>query len=154
MQDILIQCNDIPWTKVYEGVSIKELRSCAVTGQWVQLIKMEAGAALPKHFHLGAGEFIVIKGEFVYRGGTARTGDYGYEPLGAYHDEPRATEETVLFYIGYGALALLNPDGTLKGVMGANVINEFASRAAASGEAKASADAPSKAKREPATAAG
>jgi hypothetical protein len=129
MKDILIHCSEIPWTKVYEGVWLKDLRSCEITGQWAQLLKMEAGAVLPRHFHLGAGEFIVIKGEFVYRGGTARTGDYGYEPLGAMHDEPRAAVETELFYVGYGPLALLNPDGSLKGVMGSHTINDFASQA-------------------------
>jgi anti-sigma factor ChrR (cupin superfamily) len=129
MNDVLIHCNDVPWTQVYEGIWIKDLRSCDVTGQWTQLLKMEAGAVLPTHFHLGAGEFYVVKGEFVYRGGTARTGDYGYEPLGALHEAPRAAVETVLFYVGYGPLALLNPDGTVKGVMGSRSVNDFQSQA-------------------------
>lgn len=129
MKDILIHCDEVPWTKVYEGVWIKDLRSCDVTGQWTQLLRMEAGAVLPAHFHLGAGEFFVVKGEFVYRGGTARTGDYGYEPLGALHEQPKAAVETVLFYVGYGPLALLNADGSVKGVMGSRAVNDFQSRA-------------------------
>ena len=137
MKDILIHCDEIPWTRVYEGVWIKDLRSCDVTGQWTQLLKMDAGAVLPAHFHLGAGEFFVVKGEFVYRGGTARTGDYGYEPLGALHEQPRAAAETVLFYVGYGPLALLNPDGTVKGVMGSRAVNEFQSQAGATASTRA-----------------
>jgi len=137
MKDILIHCNDLPWTKVYDGVWIKDLRSCDVTGQWTQLLRMEAGAVLPAHFHLGAGEFFVVTGEFVYRGGTARTGDYGYEPLGALHEQPRADVETVLFYVGYGPLALLNADGTLKAVMGSRSVNEFQSQASSAGGTRA-----------------
>ena len=96
--------------------------SAAQNGSW-----SHPAEALP----FGRRGVFVVKGEFVYRGGTARTGDYGFEPMGAYHDEPRAAVETVLFYIGYGPLALLNPDGSLKGVMGAQVINDFAAKAAA-----------------------
>ena len=61
--DILIRCDELEWQPTFPGGWIKRLRSCEQTGQWTQLLKLEAGAAVPPHFHLGAGEFIVLSGE-------------------------------------------------------------------------------------------
>ncbi|GAA4826906.1 hypothetical protein GCM10023232_26310 [Sphingosinicella ginsenosidimutans] len=53
--DILIRCDELEWQPTLPGGWIKRLRSCEKTGQWTQLLKLEAGAAVPPYFHLGAG---------------------------------------------------------------------------------------------------
>lgn len=124
-RDILIRTQDVSWVPAFPGAWIKPLRSCDVSGQWTQLLKLEAGASLPPHFHLGAGEFIVLEGELHYASGIARVGDYGYEALGAYHAETRAAVETVLFYVGHGALAMLDERGKICGAMGSDNVTGF-----------------------------
>src|SRR5262252_8270769 len=62
------------------------------TGHWTVLLKCAKGSGIPRHEHLGAGEYYVISGKMEVRGGvenggiTAITGDYGYEPNGVIHD--------------------------------------------------------------------
>ncbi len=127
--DLLIRTNDMPWVQTFPGAWIKKLRSCSVTGQWTQLLKLEAGATLPPHFHLGAGEFIVLEGELHYSSGIARPGDYGYEAIGAYHEKTFAPVETLLFYVGLGALAMLDENGRICGAMGSDNVNDFSAAA-------------------------
>ncbi len=123
--DVLIRTKDMDWVPAFPGAWVKPLRSCSVTGQWTQLLKLEAGASLPSHFHLGAGEFIVLEGELHYASGVARPGDYGYEAVGAYHAETYAPVETVLFFVGHGALAMLDENGKICGAMGADNVTGF-----------------------------
>jgi anti-sigma factor ChrR (cupin superfamily) len=84
------------------------------TGVWTSLIKMEAGSRFAPHKHLGAAEFFVIKGEFDYRAGTAKAGDYGYEPLGAIHGATTCTVESEYVITTYGPIAFLNEDGSVQ----------------------------------------
>jgi anti-sigma factor ChrR (cupin superfamily) len=81
---------------------------------------------VPPHFHLGAGEFIVLSGELRYASGTAKPGDYGYEAIGAHHEKTHAVEETVIFYVGHGPLAMLDADGRICGATGSDGVNAFA----------------------------
>src|SRR5438876_985333 len=84
-KDLLVRGKDLPWHPLGPGTWFKLLRASEETGVWTSLIKMEAGSRFAPHKHLGAAEFFVIRGEFDYRAGTAKAGDYGYEPLGAIH---------------------------------------------------------------------
>ncbi len=124
-QDILIPADEGEWVPAFPGAWSKQLRNCEVTGQWTQMLKLEAGASLPSHFHLGAGEFIVMSGELHYASGIARPGDYGYEAMGALHEKTSAPVETILFYVGHGALAMLDEDGKINGAIGTNAITGF-----------------------------
>ena len=123
--DLLIRSDDLEWRPAFPGAWFKQLRNCEVTGQWTQLLKLDAGASLPPHFHLGAGEFIVLSGELHYASGIARPGDYGFEAMGALHEETSAPVETVLFYVGHGALAMLDENGKINGAMGSDNITGF-----------------------------
>ena len=128
--DILIRADELEWQPSFPGAWVKPLRNCETTGQWTQLLKLEKGASLPPHFHLGAGEFIVLSGELHYASGIARPGDYGYEAMGALHEETRAAEETVLFYVGHGALAMLDEQGRICGAIGSENITGFSMKGA------------------------
>lgn len=129
--DLLIRAGELPWQPAFPGAWIKSLRSCSVTGQWTQLLKLEAGASLPPHFHLGAGEFYVVSGELHYASGIAYPGDYGYEALGAHHEKTSAPIETILFYVGHGALGMLDTEGRLCGAIGSDNVNGFLAQAPA-----------------------
>jgi len=123
--DILIRTDELAWQPTFPGGWIKPLRNCETTGQWTQLLKLEAGAAVPPHYHLGAGEFIVLSGELHYASGTAKVGDYGYEAIGAHHEKTHALEETVIFFVGHGPLAMLDDEGRICGAVGSDGVNAF-----------------------------
>src|SRR6516162_1657489 len=76
------------------------------------------GSSIPRHEHLGAGEYYVISGKMEVRGGvenggiTAITGDYGYEPNGVIHDMTNFPEDTVLYFTNFGPIryiCVMNP---------------------------------------------
>jgi len=113
-KDLLVRCKDLPWQPLGPGTWFKLLRISEETGVWTSLIKMEAGSRFAAHKHLGAAEFFVIKGEFDYRAGTAKVGDYGYEPLGALHGATTCTVESEYVITTYGPIAFLNEDGSVQ----------------------------------------
>ena len=53
-------------------------------------------------------------------------GDYGYEAIGAHHEKTHAVEETVIFYVGHGPLAMLDAEGRIRGATGSDGVNAFA----------------------------
>jgi 2,4'-dihydroxyacetophenone dioxygenase len=113
-EDLLVRYNDLPWHDLGDGTYFKLLRVSPETGVWTSLVKMEAGARFSAHKHLGAAEFFVTKGSFDYRAGTARAGDYGYEPLGAMHGATTCIEESEFIITTYGPIAFLNEDGSIQ----------------------------------------
>lgn len=113
-KDLLVRCKDLPWHPLGPGTWFKLLRVSEETGIWTSLIKMEAGSRFAPHKHLGAAEFFVIRGEFDYRAGTAKAGDYGYEPLGAIHGATTCTVESEYVITTYGPIAFLNEDGSVQ----------------------------------------
>ncbi|MGE0824664.1 MAG: 2,4'-dihydroxyacetophenone dioxygenase family protein [Candidatus Binatia bacterium] len=113
-QDLLVRCKELPWHQLGPGTYFKLLRVSEETGVWTSLVKMEAGSRFAPHKHLGAAEFFVVKGAFEYRGGAARAGDYGYEPLGAVHGATTCTEESEYIITTYGPIAFLNEDGSIQ----------------------------------------
>jgi hypothetical protein len=45
-----------------------------------------------------------------YRMGTARAGDYGYEPLGVYHDSTVFLEDSELLFTNHGPVIFVDED--------------------------------------------
>jgi len=128
--DTLVDSDALPWIPVGEGVAMKVLRVSSETGHWSALIQMEAGRSFPSHKHLGPADFYVLKGAFAYRGGTARAGFYGYEPIGAYHDATTAVEDTVYTFNSYGPIGFTDADGNVVNVMSWEAIRDLARSAA------------------------
>jgi hypothetical protein len=60
---------------------------------------------------------LVLSGQIDYRGGSAKAGDYIYEPAGAVHDATSHPVETVYFANVYGPVAIHGKDGTIAGVL-------------------------------------
>ena len=58
---LLISCDALPWSQMVPGVELKLLRCSEETGHWTALIRFQPGAVLPRHKHLGAAEFYILK---------------------------------------------------------------------------------------------
>ena len=115
--EILLQTEDIPWSVMGEGVSIRILRVSEETGFWSAQIRMEAGSQFAAHKHLGAADFYVLKGKLEYRMGDAPQGSFGYEPLGAIHEATTCSEETVILFNSYGPVIFHAEDGSVEQIL-------------------------------------
>ena len=96
--ELLVKTDELPWIAIADEIDFRLLRTCEITGTWTVYFRAAAGASFPRHQHYGAGEYMVTKGKMVYRAGEAGTGDYGYEPLGAIHDQTSFLEYTELYF--------------------------------------------------------
>jgi len=108
--DILCHTSEMEWIEFGAGIDFKVLRTSAETGTWTVLFRCAKGSGFPPHFHHGAGEYLLLKGVMDYRAGQAVAGDYGYEPLGVYHESTTFLEDTELLFTNHGPVAFVNPD--------------------------------------------
>ena len=113
----LVRTNEQGWIDSGGGNQFKVLRISKETGAWSALIKAPAGQVNPPHTHLGPADFYVISGGFDYRGGSARAGDWVYEPAGAVHEATTHPVDTVYLANVYGPVAFHGKDGTYSGVL-------------------------------------
>jgi len=102
------------WVDWGPGIQMQLLRASPETGHWSCLFKCAAGSSFGRHEHLGPGEFFVLKGKIVVRGGdeaggaVTTTGDYVLEPNGVIHNENWFPEETIVFFSNNGPLKFLD----------------------------------------------
>jgi anti-sigma factor ChrR (cupin superfamily) len=108
--EYLVRTGELDWTTFSEGIEYKILRTSPETGDWTLLFRCAAGAAFPAHLHYGAGEYLMLKGTMDYRMGIARAGDYGYEPLGVYHERTNFLEDSELLFTNHGPIAFVDED--------------------------------------------
>ncbi|MEN0066917.1 MAG: 2,4'-dihydroxyacetophenone dioxygenase family protein [Myxococcota bacterium] len=111
--DVLCRTSELPWIEFGDGISYKVLRTSSETGVWTVLFRCDKGSGFPPHYHHGAGEYLMLKGVMDYRAGRAVSGDYGYEPLGVYHESTTFLEDTELLFTNHGPVAFVNPDGSV-----------------------------------------
>jgi quercetin dioxygenase-like cupin family protein len=122
-KDIYIHASQEPWIQFYPGVGFKLLRATQETGHWTVLLNCAKGSSIPRHEHLGAGEYYVISGKMEVRGGvenggiTAITGDYGYEPNGVIHDMTNFPEDTVIYFTNFGPIRYIDDDNNTVGFL-------------------------------------
>jgi 2,4'-dihydroxyacetophenone dioxygenase len=107
----LIRTGEQPWTDMGGGNQAIVLRVSKETGFFSMLIKAPAGQINAPHTHIGAADFYVISGGFDYRGGSAREGDWVYEPAGAVHDATTHPMDTIYLANSYGPIAFHGKDG-------------------------------------------
>ena len=50
----------------------------------------------------------MLKGSMDYRMGVARAGDYGYEPLGVYHQNTNFLEDSEVWFTNHGPIAFVD----------------------------------------------
>jgi anti-sigma factor ChrR (cupin superfamily) len=69
-KDIYIHASQEPWIKFFPGIGFKLLRATQETGHWTVLLNCAKGSSIPRHEHLGAGEYYVVSGKMEVRGGV------------------------------------------------------------------------------------
>jgi 2,4'-dihydroxyacetophenone dioxygenase len=124
----LVHTNDEQWIDSGTGNSFKVLRISKETGAWSALIKAPKGQINPPHTHLGPADFYVISGGFDYRGGSARAGDWVYEPAGAVHDATTHPEDTVYLANVYGPVAFHGKDGKYAHILDWRAVKKMTDR--------------------------
>ncbi len=112
----LIRTSEKPWIGMGGGNQVIVLRVSRETGFFSILIKAPAGQVNAPHTHIGAADFYVISGGFDYRGGSAREGDWVYEPAGAVHDATSHPMDTVYLANSYGPVAFHGKNGGIAGI--------------------------------------
>ena len=113
----LVRTDEEEWIQSQEGNQFKVLRISKETGAWSALIKAKKGQVNPPHTHLGAADFYVISGGFDYRGGSARTGDWVYEPAGAVHEATSHPVDTIYLANVYGPVGFHDAEGNIAHVL-------------------------------------
>jgi anti-sigma factor ChrR (cupin superfamily) len=125
----LIRTGEQPWIDMGGGNQVIVLRVSKETGFFSILIKAPAGQVNAPHTHIGAADFYVISGGFDYRGGSARTGDWVYEPAGAIHDATTHPMDTIYLANSYGPIAFHGKDGGYSSITDWRAIKAMAERA-------------------------
>ncbi len=126
MDEVMRDGDQLRWVAIVEGIDFKLLFTSSETGRWTVLFRCQPGSFFPRHKHLGAGEYFVMKGRMEYRMGTARAGVYGYEPIGVIHDMTSFPEYTELLFTNFGPVLFLNDDDSVKSVLDYDLLERLA----------------------------
>lgn len=129
--DILLHVDEQAWIPLYDGISFKLLRISEETGTWTVMFRCLAGSSFAPHFHHGPGEFFMVSGRMVYRAGQAVAGDYGYEPLGVFHEETNFPEDTDILFTNHGPIAFVDDEKNVIGIMDYAFVRDKAAEFAA-----------------------
>ncbi len=132
LEDVYISPSTLPWVPFSDGIRFRLLRVSPETGTWTVLFHCMPGSAFASHQHLGAGEYLMLKGKMEVRGGreaggvTAFAGDYGYEPSGVVHEQTHFPEETEFYFTNFGPVAFLDDEGNTTSVLDWQVLASLA----------------------------
>src|SRR5579885_1720311 len=126
----LIRTREQPWIDMGGGNQAIVLRVSKETGFFSMLLKAPAGQVNAPHTHIGAADFYVIEGGFDYRGGSARAGDWVYEPAGAVHAATTHPMDTLYIANVYGPVAFHKPDGSIASILDWRSLQALADRTA------------------------
>lgn len=140
----LVRTQDQKWIDGSAGNQFIVLRISKETGAWSALIKAKAGQVNPPHTHLGPADFYVISGGFDYRGGSARTGDWVYEPAGAVHEATSHPEDTIYLANVYGPVAFHDGKGGFAHILDWRAITAMSEKAGNKNKKKGSRSQSSK----------
>lgn len=123
------------WIDFAPGIQMQLLRASSETGQFSVLFKCAAGSAFGRHEHLGGGEYLMLTGKSLVRGGaenggvTAVAGDYGYEPNGMIHDVTLFPEESILYFSNHGPMKFMDDDNNVTMILDWRTIRDIAQNA-------------------------
>ncbi len=92
----IISISDLPWQERQPGVRAKSLWADPATKRQAVLSRIEAGAKLPLHRHVGDELLFVVEGALSDDFGTVTAGNMGYRPNGCVHTVSTANGATVL----------------------------------------------------------
>ena len=106
----LIVVQEREWQEMQPGVRMKQLWIDEATNRRALISKIEPGAKLPLHRHVGDEFVYVIEGTLSDESGTVTPGNVGYRPDGCAHTVSTKTGATVLAVIT-GGIELTNEIG-------------------------------------------
>jgi anti-sigma factor ChrR (cupin superfamily) len=92
----IISIADLPWQDRQPGVRMKSLWTDPATKRQALLTRVEPGAQLPRHRHVGDELLYVIEGALSDDFGTVTAGNMGYRPNGCVHAISAKNGATVL----------------------------------------------------------
>src|SRR5580765_9099783 len=98
----IISISDLPWEDRQPGVKRKSLWEDPATKRQAILTRIEPGAQLPRHRHVGDELIFVVEGAIGDDFGTVTAGNMGYRPNGCVHTISTANGATVLAIITGG----------------------------------------------------
>ena len=98
----IISISDLEWQERQPGVRAKSLWADAATKRRAVLTRIEPGAQLPRHRHVGDELVFVIEGAISDAFGTVTAGNMGYRPNGCVHTVSSKNGATVLAVITGG----------------------------------------------------
>ncbi len=142
----LVRTKNKKWLSAGDGNEFLVLRISKETGAWSALVRAKAGQVNAPHTHIGPADFYVLSGGFDYRGGSAREGDWVYEPAGAVHEATTHPMDTVYLANVHGPVAFHDKEGKVAGILDWRMIQKLVDKA----NKGTSKKAPAKAKAAPA----
>ena len=114
---------------MFEGIQFKPLRLSEESGAWTVIFRCAKDSFFPAHYHLGPAEFYMVTGRMVYRVGEAVAGDYGFEPVGAYHERTNFPEQTDLYFTAFAPIGFIDENHKIETVMDHQMIRDLAGKA-------------------------
>jgi 2,4'-dihydroxyacetophenone dioxygenase len=105
----------IPWVPTRGGISFKPLRFLDGGRGFVELMRLEPGAAVPRHRHTGAVHAVNLQGQRRLAGGEIiGPGGYVYEPPGNVDSWSAVGDEPVIIHVVLdGAVEYLDDTGAV-----------------------------------------
>jgi|SRR5581483_1146186 len=95
---LTIRSDEGDWLPMEKGVFVKRLFADKARDTVSVLIKMSPGSSLPRHFHKGVEECLMIEGELYSGDEVLKAGDYQVSLAGSTHDRI-STKNGALFLI-------------------------------------------------------
>lgn len=92
----IITLSDLPWKERQPGIRAKTIWEHPETRRQALLTRLEPGAQLPLHRHVGDELIFVIEGAISDESGTVTAGNVGYRPDGCVHTVTSTNGATVL----------------------------------------------------------
>ena len=127
----LVRTSKKEWIPTGDGNEFLVLRISKETGVWSALVKAKAGQVNVPHTHIGPADFYVLSGGFDYRGGSAREGDWVYEPAGAVHEATTHPVDTVYLANVHGPVAFHDGKGGFSYILDWRAVQKMVDTAAA-----------------------
>ena len=92
----IIHLSDLPWQERQPGIRMKSIWEHPETKRRAVMTRIEAGAKLPLHRHVGDELVFVIEGAIADEFGAVTAGNIGYRPNGCVHTVSTANGATLL----------------------------------------------------------
>jgi anti-sigma factor ChrR (cupin superfamily) len=94
-----IRANQGEWSELMPGITIKQLHVDDRTGIATSLVRMRAGASLPRHRHDGIEQVFVLEGDCNINDERLGPGDFHFAEPGSIHDSTYTTTGTLFLLV-------------------------------------------------------